>query len=66
LAPDAFVTGYTVEFDRMDTNGTTIEAGTTKQMSVTDTEANMLEVSDLSSSTLYAFRTRVGELIEAT
>ena len=61
--PDNLVTLYSVEYDRMDFNGTASQPGTTKQIYLTDTEDKGMEIAGLDPSTLYAFRTKVRLII---
>ena len=61
--PDDLVSLYSVEYDRMDFNGTAAQPGTTNQIYLTDTEDKGMEIAGLDPSTLYAFRTKVTHFI---
>ena len=59
IAPDAQIDLFSVEWDKMDVNGTTLLQGTTRNMDVADTASNQVLIGDLEPSTLYAFRAKV-------
>ena len=59
IAPDAQIDLFSVEWDKMDFNGTTLLQGTTRNIDVADTASNQVLIGDLEPSTLYAFRAKV-------